>query len=78
LGNAYPEFGSYVQDSLIEATKDKFNQGGENCFNNDVLLFAGQDIFKYFKQGKKVLDGKLLPNPLFHHKQPQPKRSTQR
>jgi hypothetical protein len=65
LGNAYPDFGTYVQDSLIEATKDKFNQGGENCFNNDVLLFAGQDIFKYFKQGQKVLDGKLLPQSMF-------------
>lgn len=43
---------------MIEATKDEFNQGGENCFNADVALFAFQDIFKYFKQGEKILDGK--------------------
>jgi hypothetical protein len=58
LGNAYPDFGTYVQDSLIEATKDEFNQGGKQCFNADVKQFAFQDMFKYFKQGEKVLDGK--------------------
>jgi len=60
LGNAYPDFGTFVQDSLIEETKDEFNQGGKQCFNADVKQFAFKDMFKYFKQGEQVLDGKAL------------------
>jgi hypothetical protein len=60
LGNAYPEFGAFVQQSLVPATADKFNQAGNQCFYADVVGYAGQDIFPYFKQGQAIFKGKYL------------------
>lgn len=60
LGNAYPEFGSFVQQSLKPKTAAAINQAGKQCFYADVVGFAGQDIFKYFKQGKGIFDGMLI------------------
>ncbi|KAI4952479.1 hypothetical protein J4E91_002950 [Alternaria rosae] len=40
LGNANPDFGKYVQDSLKPETADAFNQAGEMCFYGDVKTYA--------------------------------------
>lgn len=63
LGNAYPDFGNYVQQSLVPAKAAAFNQAGEQCFYADVVGYAGQDVYTYFKQGQDIFRGKLLTPP---------------
>lgn len=63
LGNAYPDFGQFVQDSLVPEKKDKFNEAGAQCFYADVVDYAGQDIFTYFKQGTEIFNGKQSTIP---------------
>ena len=60
LGNAYPDFGKYVQDSLKPETANAFNQAGEMCFYGDVKTSKFQDIFSYFKQGEAFFDGTFI------------------
>ncbi|KAI4672754.1 uncharacterized protein J4E78_001256 [Alternaria triticimaculans] len=64
LGNAYPEFGKYVQDSLKPEKADAFNQAGRQCFYADVKTYAGQDIFTYFKQGQAIFDDPIAENTI--------------
>jgi hypothetical protein len=60
LGNAYPDFGAFVQSSLKPERAAAFNQAGEMCFYGDVKTYAFQDIFSYFKQGQAIFDGTCI------------------
>ncbi|CZT25466.1 related to lipase 1 [Ramularia collo-cygni] len=60
LGNAYPDFGAFVQQSLKPEKADAFNQAGRQCFYADVKTYAGQDVFTYFKQGKTIFQDPIV------------------
>lgn len=64
LGNAYPDFGAFVQQSLIPAKADAFNQAGNQCFYADVVTYAGQDIYSYFKQGQAIFQDPIAQDTI--------------
>lgn len=56
MANAYPDFAPIVQNQVLPATKDLFMQASNHCFNDDVKIFAFQDMYKYLKAGPGVID----------------------
>ncbi|KAK4947212.1 hypothetical protein LTR10_013984 [Elasticomyces elasticus] len=55
MGKAFTEFNAALQKQLIPLTKPYFDQAGTNCFYGDVVLFALQDIGKYFYDGSQIV-----------------------
>ncbi|KAI5238365.1 hypothetical protein E4T43_07458 [Aureobasidium subglaciale] len=50
LGNAYPDFGAYVQSSLIPEKAAAFNQAGRQCFYADVKTYVRDSFGEHFTQ----------------------------
>lgn len=48
LSREYPSFGTYINDSLIEDTKDKFFYAATSCEDGDDDEYEDQDILTYF------------------------------
>jgi len=55
LADAFPDFQTALTNQLIPAKAAQFYQAGQNCFYGDVVLFAGQDMGTYFKDGNNII-----------------------
>jgi hypothetical protein len=64
LGNAYPDFGAYVQQSLVPEKAAQFNTAGQMRFYAGAVAFAKQEIYQYFKQGQAIFDCQYPCNKL--------------
>jgi hypothetical protein len=55
MARAFPDFEAALNKQLIPATAAQFYQGGVNCFYGDVVLFALQNMSKYFYDGDNII-----------------------
>lgn len=67
LVRAYPRLKTLVDQQLLPAKKEKFEKLGQQCLIPNVIEFAFNDLFSYFRDGERVfhdeyVDGVLNEN----------------
>jgi hypothetical protein len=56
----YPDATAYLENALVEETKDKVLSIRDINASDAVVYFAYQDVFTYFKEGRKAIDAPIL------------------
>ncbi|KAF8862992.1 LIP-domain-containing protein [Acephala macrosclerotiorum] len=55
LASAYPELEAYIDEHLIPANTSTFKKVLTQCTAEDIITYAGQDLFSYFDEGEETL-----------------------
>lgn len=60
LSNEYPEVEKLLQSQLVDEHLDEFYYPNTHCIEDVTRYFAYKDVFRYFKDGHKILDNRIL------------------